>query len=153
MCNRDNYLSAPLEWVSTKLICQLRFIYRVDIEITVKWTCWVTAQRSVLTWYSRAHYLGRLPARRGSLLILQGQRKKESQHHKLYILENTTGRKHDHGRRNTKAISNTYGEMMLNTTDSPCKRPKSLWASVSCFRCSSMEIWPRKMKKNVQIDR
>ncbi len=31
---------------------------------------------------------------------------------------------------------------------SPCRRPKSLWASVSCFRCSLMEIWRRKMERH-----
>lgn len=33
---------------------------------------------------------------------------------------------------------------------SPWRRPKSLWASVSCFRCSVMEICQREIK--IQLD-
>lgn len=38
----------------------------------------------------------------------------------------------------------------INVLHSPWRRPKSLWASVSCFRCSVMEICQRKIK--TQLD-
>lgn len=38
----------------------------------------------------------------------------------------------------------------IDVLHSPWRRPKSLWASVSCFRCSVMEICQRKIKTQLE---